>query len=149
MSQDRKNHPHYPSPYTSAGGHKEPLSKATAGKLYRVRDEHKAGPDGTQIPGKLWGDKLPYDRAVKLKEETCGKRKSTNALIEDMVVPYPPRAPAPPPVVVAPPPSSVPDPVPATVPAVEDAPDAAAADALLDELGESGADIDDLIGDAS
>jgi hypothetical protein len=74
----KKNDPHYPNPYSSGGGHTQPLAVTTHGRKYRVRDD-VAG-------GTVWGKNLDYQQALKLKERVCGERKSKNAIIEDMAI---------------------------------------------------------------
>lgn len=145
MSQHRKGDPNYPNPYSS-GGHKEPVHVTTAGQLFRVRDD---APDG-----KVWGKRLTYAQAHKLKEQIAGQRKSRNPIVENMAVPFPAPvmvaapapAPAPPPMiqVVSPPP------VPAAPPAADlpEVPDAPAIDpSELEGLADMSADeLEDLIG---
>jgi hypothetical protein len=57
-----------------------PLDKATAGKLYRVRD--RAEPDGSY---NLWGENLTHEAAMKLKDQVVGARRSRTAKIEEML----------------------------------------------------------------
>lgn len=76
-----KNDPLRPNPY-STGGHTQPLATVTAGKKYRVRNADEQA--------KKWADNLSWDQAHKLKERLAGQRKSTNLVIEDMSVAYPP-----------------------------------------------------------
>lgn len=96
---DQKN---YPNPYASGGGSTAGMHNDTAGQRYRVRNDDESG--------KVWGSNLPYEKAHKLKEQVCGARKSKNAIIENMDVPFPPVAPAP--VVVHTQPAPRPAPIP-------------------------------------
>jgi len=65
---------------TASTHSKVPLSEATAGKLYRVRDKDWAA---------LWGEHLSWDEANRLKNQVVGERRSTTARVEDMEVPPP------------------------------------------------------------
>jgi hypothetical protein len=57
------------------------IAKATAGKLYRVRDKDWAA---------VWGENLSHVDAFKLKNKVVASRKSTTARVEDMAVSPPP-----------------------------------------------------------
>lgn len=135
MSNDRKNNPHYPNPYAT-GGHNQPVANATAGRRYRVRNDDKPIHPHT----KVWATGLSFEQAHKLKERLAGQRKTTNPLVEDEAVPFPPAV-----VVLAPPPPPPPPPAPVVQPPAD--PDANGAngtpdDAILTEMGET--DLDEL-----
>lgn len=83
MSNARKgDQRNYPNPYATGGGTTKGMDAETAGQRYRVRDDHEGG--------RVWGKNLTYQAAHKLKETVCGQRKSKNAILENMNIPYPP-----------------------------------------------------------
>lgn len=144
----RKNDPQYPNPYAS-GGHKEPVAHATHGKKFRVRNDDHPVTKAT----KVWHPGLPYQDALKLKEKVCGARKSTNAILEDAAIPFPPpvqqvvAAPPPPPPAIQHPGVVPQAPTPAPAPAAPANDDGGELEDLPIVTESGDADLDSLIDD--